>query len=301
MKLVRIALDWTPNINHIGFIVAKEKKFYEEVKLHVQFLTPDIDNYISTPAKKVENSESDFGLCPTESLISYQTKKKPFILKGLMSIYQDDISAIATIKSKSISRPRHLDGKSYASYKARYEDEIVRRMIINDGGKGEIDLHYPERLGIWNTLIDKKYISTWIFINWEGVEANQKKIKLQLFKMKDFGIPYSYSPVLFSSEDYINKNPDTIKKFIECSKRGFLFCYDNIKESTEILKKYLQNSDRKIDLVNAMKISKEFYGSRKNFGRINLNEVQFFLDWLEKSNIEKINLKPEDLISKYAY
>ena len=56
MKLVRLALDWTLNINHIGFIVAKEKKFYEEVKLHVQFLTPDIDNYISTPAKKVENS-----------------------------------------------------------------------------------------------------------------------------------------------------------------------------------------------------------------------------------------------------
>ena len=52
-----------------------------------------------------------------------------------------------------------------------------------------------------NTLVDKKYASTWIFINWEGVEADQKKISLQLFKMKDFGIPYSYSPVLFSSEN----------------------------------------------------------------------------------------------------
>ncbi len=301
MKSVRLALDWTPNINHIGFIVAKEKKFYLENELDVQFLTPDIDNYTTTPAKKVENSESEFGLCPTESLISYQTKEKPFILKGLMSIYQDDVSAIATIKSKYITRPKHLDGKTYASYKARYEDEIVKKMIINDGGKGEIDLQYPERLGVWNTLVDKKYDSTWIFINWEGVEANQKKISLQLFKMKDFGIPYSYSPVLFSSENYINNNNDTIKKFVECSKRGFLFCYDNIKESTEILKKYLPNSDRKIDTINALKISKEFYGSKKTFGKINLKEIQVFLSWLEKNDIEKIILKPSDLISKYAY
>ena len=75
-----------------------------------------------------------------------------------MSIYQDDVSAIATIKSKYITRPKHLDGKSYASYKARYEDEIVKKMIINDGGKGEINLQYPERLGVWNTLVDLSLI-----------------------------------------------------------------------------------------------------------------------------------------------
>ena len=71
MKKIKLALDWTPNINHIGFFVAKEKGFYEENDVKVEFLTPDLDDYIITPAKKVEMNISDFGLCPTESLISF--------------------------------------------------------------------------------------------------------------------------------------------------------------------------------------------------------------------------------------
>ena len=46
---------------------------------------------------------------------------------------------------------------SYASYKARYEDEIVKKMIYNDGGAGRLKIHYPKRLGIWSTLIENKY------------------------------------------------------------------------------------------------------------------------------------------------
>ena len=153
MKKIKLALDWTPNINHIGFFVAKEKGFYKQNDLNLEFLTPDLDDYLITPAKKVEMNISDFGLCPTESLISFRTKKNPFILKGLMTIFQEDVSAIATIESNSILRPRHLDGRSYASYKARYEDKIVKKMITNDGGRGDLKIFYPKRLGIWNTLI----------------------------------------------------------------------------------------------------------------------------------------------------
>ena len=28
LKKIKLALDWTPNINHIGFFVSVEKKFY---------------------------------------------------------------------------------------------------------------------------------------------------------------------------------------------------------------------------------------------------------------------------------
>ena len=30
MNKIKLALDWTPNINHIGFFVAKEKGYYKE-------------------------------------------------------------------------------------------------------------------------------------------------------------------------------------------------------------------------------------------------------------------------------
>jgi len=298
MKKIKLALDWTPNINHIGFFVAKEKGFYEENDLKVEFLTPELDDYLTTPAKKVEMNMSDFGLCPTESLISFRTKKNPFILKGLMTIFQEDVSAIATIESNNILRPKHLDDRSYASYKARYEDKIVKKMIINDGGKGNLKIFYPKRLGIWNTLIENKYDSTWIFINWEGVEASKKNIDLELYKMSDFGIPYSYSPILFSSSDYIKNNSNTVKKFIESSRKGYIYCYENMDEAVSILNKFVPETDKGIDLIECLKISIDHFGPRENFGKIDLKKIDIFLKWLKDNNIENNSFIANDIISK---
>ena len=297
MKKIKLALDWTPNINHIGFFVAKEKGFYEENDLKVEFLTPELDDYLTTPAKKVEMNMSDFGLCPTESLISFRTKKNPFILKGLMTIFQEDVSAIATIESNNILRPKHLDDRSYASYKARYEDKIVKKMIINDGGKGNLKIFYPKRLGIWNTLIENKYDSTWIFINWEGVEASKKNIDLELYKMSDFGIPYSYSPILFSSSDYIKNNSNTVKKFIESSRKGYIYCYENMDEAVSILNKFVPETDKGIDLIECLKISIDHFGSKENFGKIDLKKIDIFLKWLKDNNIENNSFIANDIIS----
>ena len=297
MKKIKLALDWTPNINHIGFFVAKEKGFYKKNNLKVEFLTPDLDDYLITPAKKVEMNISDFGLCPTESLISFRTKKNPFILKGLMTIFQEDVSAIATVESNNILRPKHLDGRSYASYKARYEDKIVKKMIINDGGIGNLKIFYPKRLGIWNTLIENKYDSTWIFINWEGVEASKKNIDLELYKMSDFGIPYSYSPILFSSSDYINNNSNTVKKFIESSRKGYIYCYENMDEAVSILNKFVPITDKGIDLIECLKISIDHFGPRENFGKIDLKKIDIFLKWLKDNNIENNSFVANDIIS----
>ena len=297
MKKIKLALDWTPNINHIGFFVAKEKGFYEENDVKVEFLTPELDDYLTTPAKKVEMNMSDFGLCPTESLISFRTKKNPFILKGLMTIFQEDVSAIATVESNNILRPKHLDGRSYASYKARYEDKIVKKMIINDGGIGNLKIFYPKRLGIWNTLIENKYDSTWIFINWEGVEASKKNIDLELYKMSDFGIPYSYSPILFSSSDYINNNSNTVKKFIESSRKGYTYCYENMDEAVSILNKFVPITDKGIDLIECLKISIDHFGPRENFGKIDLKKIDIFLKWLKDNNIDNNAFIANDIIS----
>ena len=78
MKKLTLALDWTPNINHIGFFIAQEKGFYKELGLDVSITDPSEDNYAVTPAKKIELGQANFALCPTESILSYRTKSKPF-------------------------------------------------------------------------------------------------------------------------------------------------------------------------------------------------------------------------------
>jgi hypothetical protein len=60
-----------------------------------------------------------------------------------------------------------LDGKVYASFKARYEDKIVQQMIINDGA-GKLSLN---TLKNWYCSFSSKKVCFLDFKAWEGVEA----------------------------------------------------------------------------------------------------------------------------------
>ena len=293
----RLALDWTPNINHIGFYVAKEKGFYEEVNLDIEIISPEADNYKYSPAKKIELNHTDFALCPTESIISFRTKKQPFKLCALATIFQRDVSAIAVAEDNKINRPRDLDGKSYASYGARYEDLIIRQFIKNDGGHGNIKIHYPERLGVWNTVASNKYDSTWVFLNWEGIE----KPNLKFFKLSDYNIPYSYSPLITTSSKLVEEKKDSIKMFLKSTKKGFIYSVNNIKESTNILHKHLIEDDKNINLEQALSFSKKYFGGQDDFGKIDENIFIKFFQWLKLNNIEKDNFDIQDFYLKLDY
>ncbi len=282
-----IALDWTPNTNHTGFFVAQGLGLYKDVGLNVRIIDPSTDNYATTPAKKLELGEADFAIAPTESAISLNTKNNPAAAVAIAAILQDDVSAIAVLEDSDISRPAELDGKSYASYGARYEDKIVQQMIKNDGGKGELKLDYPDKLGIWNTLLENKADSTWIFQNWEGIEAETQGIKLRYFKLSDYDIPYGYSPVLLALKDNITPLQAEYRAFLQATKKGFLHAQQNPADAVELLKPHLPAPDReRIDLLRAQTFTNEHYGDAQSWGKMEPARLQRFVDWLKEHKIE---------------
>lgn len=296
MKKLKIALDWTANTNHTGFYVAQQKGFYEEMGLDLEILTPALDNYATTPAKKVELGEVDFALCPLESVISYRTKKKPFDAVALAALFQEDISAIATLADKNIQGPKDLDGLIYASYKARYEDEMVRQMIKNDGGKGNIEIVYPEKLGIWETILKGKADATWIFENWEGVRAKNEGVALKLFRMKDYDIPYSYSPIVMAGKKATEKNLEEYSQFLKATKKGYLYAKAHPGEAVKVISPFVAQQDANIDLVESQEYTSSFYGDEGTWGVMEKGKVNSFLDWLKSKGLENKELTFEDLV-----
>lgn len=296
MNTFKLALDWTPNANHIGFFVAQSQGFYLDNQIDLQIISPEEDNYATTPAKKVELGNADFALCPTESLISYQTKTKPFPLVGIASIFKEDLSAISVLKSSGIKSPKDLDGKIYASYKARYEDGIVKAMIKNDGGQGNLEITYPDKLGIWNRLVQGNADSTWIFLNWEALQAHAEGIELINFKLVDYDIPYSYSPVIAADRNKVDKNQIAVKAFLEATKEGYFYAKENPKTSAEILSQHIPSHDHNIDLVKAIQISCGALGDKKDWGQMDLNQVDLFLNWLRENGIENYEVRVQDLL-----
>lgn len=287
MTNLRVALDWTPNINHIGIIVALEKGWYEAAGIKLSIIDPSVDQYKTTPAKKLELGEAELSIGPFESVISMNTKARPLHVQAIYAILQEDISSIAVLKNTGILSPADLDGRIYASYNARYEDAIVKQMIRNGGGKGNIKISYPSKLGIWNTLLNGEADATWIFDNWEGIEAANRGIELRGFRMADYGIPYGYSPVIFTTQKYIHQETALLKQFIRHTRAGYLYAQSHSEESKVILDAYLSPADKiKINIFQCINQYGHYFGNAETAGYMEPEKVNAFLAWLVKHELE---------------
>lgn len=287
MIKLKLALDWTPNTNHIGFLIAKELGFYSELGIDLEILNPEDDGYQMTPGKKLELDIADFAIAPFETVISLNNKPNQVQAVAIYAILQQDLSCIAALASSNITSPKLLDGSVYASYKARYEDQIVKEMIKNDGGSGSLKIIYPDKLGIWNTLINGEADATWIFDNWEGVEASGKYIQLNKFTMEEFNIPYGYSPVVLAKKKNVLAHRTGYASFIKATKSGYLFASKNIKESTSILERYLSKYDfENIDVEKSLAITIPHFGDELSCGRMKNDRIASFLDWIVAKGLE---------------
>ncbi len=287
MTTFTLTLDWTPNINHIGFFVAQTLGFYSQENIKLEILNPLEDNYATTPGKKLELELADFAIAPFETVISLNNKQNRVDALAIYAILQEDLSSIAVLKSSQITSPKQLDGKSYASYKARYEDLIVKEMIKNDGGEATIKIAYPDKLGIWNTLLTGEFDATWIFDNWEGIEAASKQIELNLFKLSDYQIPYGYSPVIITKNSKLLQNQNAYKGFIKATKQGFLYAQQHQSASIEMLKLNLTPHDLEaIDLEKSLAYTSPYFGDQKSCGSMQETRVTDFLEWLVQNNLE---------------
>lgn len=287
MIKIKLALDWTPNVNHIGFFIAKDLGFYKQQGIDLEILNPKDDNYAMTPGKKLEIDIADFAIAPFETVISLNNKVNQVQAVAVYAIMQKDVSSIVSLTSSNIISPKQLDGKTYASYKARYEDHIVNEMIKNDGGIGELKIIYPEKLGIWNTLLSGNADATWIFDNWEGIEASGKNIELNNFTLGDFDIPYGYSPVVITKKENVIAQKELYSKFIKATQKGYLYTKNNLTESTQILSRYVTEYDlNNIDLEKAISFSIPHFGNESTAGFMKQERVSSFIQWLVDRGLE---------------
>ncbi len=296
MHSVKLALDWSPNTLHAGFFYALLKGWYLDAGIQLDLINPEENDYVLTPAKQVANGTAHFGIAPTESVLSYQTLSTPIPLVAVATLLQEDTSAIVTLAESNLTEPKHLDGKLYASYGARYEDYIVKKLIQNDGGFGMLRIANPAKLGIWDTLLKNKADATWVFMPWEGVIAKQNEIELNAFQLKDFGIPYGYSPLLVTHGDVLENYPDVCKSFLSITAKAFEYVAGNSDEAAAFLCDEMKhpNFDNPDLIQTSLAMLQDKWMLNKTWGTMEDHVWSDFIQWLSENNV-LCNLDGESL------
>lgn len=225
---VRLALDWTPNTDHTGFYVAEAKGWYADAGVDLQILP-----YNSTaPETLMAAGQADCGISFQDSMtfaVAFGVH-----ITSVMAILQHTASAIAVLADSAITRPRQLDGKTYAGFGYPNEVPTLRAVIQADGGTGTFKVVTADSTA-YEALYSKKADFTIPFTAWEGVEATERGIALRYFRFQDFGFPDFYQVILACSNDWLAAHPDLAKAFVGASVRGFQLAAQSPDDAAAIL------------------------------------------------------------------
>lgn len=291
---ITVALDWTPNTNHTGFFVAQAKGWYSEAGLDVEIRSPHWQGgHSPTPAALCEQDATGctFAVAPSESVISYNTQAGKTALVAVAALLQRDTSAIAVLADSDITRPAQLDGRTYGSYGARFEDRIVQAMVRNDGGKGDVRFVTPsDKLSMWDRVTAKELDSTWIFSAHEGVQAERAGVAIRSFVMADYGVPYCYSPVLLAHPAAVTgEGAERSRRFLAATARGYQYAAAQAEEAAELLRKQAGDEPSLADaaFVRASQAvaGAHYLDSHGGWGRMQHSVWSAFLRWLATEGI----------------
>lgn len=226
---VTMALEWTPNTDHIGLFVAQAKGFYTDAGLDVQIL-PFTDTDVGT---LIANGIADFGISSPIGTLTQRAAGAD--IKQVYAIVQTELGRlIFNDDRKDIQRPRDLDGKTYGGFGSAWETAMISTMIRNDGGEGKIN---TIMLGTsaYEALANGSVDFTLEIYTWEGVQAKLENRAVRRFRYADYGIPDQQTMAIASSDAYLAKNPGTAKAFVQATKRGFDYSVDHPEEAADLL------------------------------------------------------------------
>ncbi|PNS15954.1 hypothetical protein CAC42_4355 [Sphaceloma murrayae] len=290
---IRVALDWTPNTLHSGLYVAQAKDFYTTAGLAVTLLPPSPE-YTTTPARLVASHDADLAVCPSESCLAY-AESGTLSLQAIYAICQRDASAIVT-GSPSASL-KDLGAGVYGSYNARYEDAIVRSMVDAAGGDGRaMKIEAAKgKLTLFDEVGAGGVDATWVFLPWEGVEAEMQGRELGVYRPGDFGVPYGYSPVIARDAKGGEVSAEALKAFVRETARGYQFCVAHPDEAAEIMAKVVQGREKEFLKKSQVAIN-EYYGGATAFslGQMDGKKWDEWVAWLREKGLFKkddVNMK----------
>jgi ABC-type nitrate/sulfonate/bicarbonate transport system substrate-binding protein len=227
---VSLALDWTPNTNHTGIYVAMQKGYYRQNGIDLS-LTP----YSSSvyPEQLVGTGKAEFGISFPESVTTFRAQDVPVVSIG--AIIEHNTSALISLKSSGLDSVAKLAGKRYAGFGGAYEQPVISEMLSCVGATNTSFQNITTQLDPIAALKSGQFDFAWVYLGWEGIEAQQQGVALNVFPLPDYCIPDYSSPVIITNQQLIQQHPDVIKRFMQATAEGYEYAIQHPADAAKLL------------------------------------------------------------------
>ena len=279
---VTMMLDWAPNTNHTGLFVAQAKGWYKDQGLDVEIVQPGQGG---TPVSLVAAGKADFGISFQEEVTNARATDVPVV--SIAAIVQHNTSALISLKSKGIARPKDLEGKKYAAFGLPIERQVLDVLMKCDGADVNklqfVDIGSSDPL----TAISRDMDVAWIYEGWEGIEAQLRGLDVNSIRFLDWVqcLPDYYTPVLVTGEQMIAQRPDVVRRFMAATAQGYRYAIDHPDEAAEILIKAAPEADPELIRRSQAWLSPRYQADAPRWGEQKLAVWQGYGDWMNSHGL----------------
>lgn len=231
---VTVILDYVPNTNHTGMYVALENGYYAEEGLNVQIIEPTE----GATATLVAVGKGDFGISYQEEVTMAIASKDPLPIRAIAAVIQHNTSGFATAVSKNITSPADFEGKTYSSWGGPGEAATLHAVMDSMGADfSKLNIVISDGSGF--AALEKNVDVMWFYEAWDNVKCQLNNFPINYMELRQYDerLDY-YTPVIITSNRMIEENPETVRKFLAATSRGYAYAIANPDESAKILQKY---------------------------------------------------------------
>lgn len=279
---VILMLDWVPNTNHTGIFVADSKGYFEDAGLDVDIIQPG-EVYAE---QAVASGAADFGVSFQEQVTLARAGDVPIV--SIAAIIQHNTSGFASRSGLEVKTPADWAGITYGSFGSPFEEPTLRVLMgCADGDFNQlqiVDTGFADPLAL---LDEAQTDLAWIFYAWQGVQAEQLEIGLDVIMMEEWFdcIPDYYTPVFITSEQTIVEHPQIVRAFLEAVSRGYMFAIENPSEAATILLEAVPELDEKLVRASQGWLSPRYQADAPRWGEQELNVWTGYSDWMVEYGI----------------
>ena len=281
---------WLDQFEFAGFYAAKEKGFYKDVGLDVEFRKYDSSLNL---LEEVLNKNADFGT-NSSSLITDKSNGKDIVLLGaifqsspliLLALENSNIDYIQDIKNKTLMITQ--EQQKYATFKS----------MINSKGVDINDLKILDHSFDVNDLINKKTDLMLAYTTNEPFLLKEKGYESKIFNPKDYGFDF-YEEIIFTSKEFALKNPKLVKDFYNATIKGWEYAFENIEETAKLVyEKYNPQNKTLASLIfEANEMKKLAYDKNGKIGRITPERINLIINTYRVMGLIEHDINVEDLI-----
>jgi len=291
LKKISLQLQWKYQFQFAGFIVAKEKGYYENLGLDVDILeynnTDLVDDLLSGKVDFLINNNTllykNETLLPVTMLASY------FQRSPLIFVTQPSIKTVLDLKGKKIML-------SQDDLKFSPVARLLEHFDLNSK-----NTNFVKQTFSLDDFINKKVDAVAIFSSNEIYILNNKKIKYNIIDPSTYG--FSTNAInLFTTQSMIKENPEIVNKFIEANKKGWIYALNNIDEVTKLIHdKYNSKTTLNALRFEAIETKKLMMIDLYDIGQVNYEFVKNSYNRLVRDDTLLANQDISKIVYKHDY